>query len=325
MENHASQVDDLVERERASVRSQFSKELQETKWQTHVQKKEKEMIIKREKTLRDHLKRLERCADPETMNPMRLYSEATQPNPRREKKKKVLQNKYEDLQVALMVSQNNFCAEVQAEEEKNSALQQERARLTAEHQDQVREEETKKEALKEQVGELKAQLKSAESLSSCEEEKLKQLSTDLDRQAKSFQEQVEKNLLFQEEMSTLQEQVLQLTAADAVNQAECSITIQAEDDENQALWKELENLRNLIQTLQDDAAQKERHITELQAEQKVQAQDEPNNSPHDSPDTEMQECIEGSVESKIKKPSVWKRCRHFFGLRKKNKRDKVED
>ncbi|CAK6978084.1 cingulin-like [Scomber scombrus] len=103
------------------------KQLDETKEQLAYQKSLKRVFIKKEKEVRNELKRLKRHSDKETIDSVEIPTE-TEYNLRK-KQKKALQKEFDELKVAHVISQERFSAELQAEREKNIALQQEVTQL----------------------------------------------------------------------------------------------------------------------------------------------------------------------------------------------------
>ena len=138
LHDQVEQLTALLKHERTRNRWQYnarlelSKDLNETKQQLARQKSLKEMFIKRGKDTRNELERLKRLSDPETMDTMRIATEVR--NTIKLKRKKVLQQAFEDLKVAYIISQEKFSAELQVEKTKNGALQQELEQLRASHQ-----------------------------------------------------------------------------------------------------------------------------------------------------------------------------------------------
>ena len=205
LRNHARELDDLLRRECNKVRKELGDQLEAAKQEVAHQKSIKEDVIKKEKAARAELERLQRSCDPETLNIDRFATVVR--STLKTKKKKVLQKEYEDLKVALMISEEKSAAELQILKERNSALQQELDQLKASPatEELLAEKDALIQTLQEnasvterrfskQMEELEIELHCAEGLSVCQEEQIKQLTTDLERQTESVQEQVEKNL-----------------------------------------------------------------------------------------------------------------------------------
>nr|XP_046255267.1 hyaluronan-mediated motility receptor-like [Scatophagus argus] len=103
-----------------NIIKELRKQLDETKKELKRQKSLKEtFIIKAKETNRD-MERLKKHCDPHTLRTANIAdpSETT-----REKKKRVLHNDYEKLQMAYIIRKEKFTAELQAEKEKNQFLQ----------------------------------------------------------------------------------------------------------------------------------------------------------------------------------------------------------
>lgn len=106
-------------------------EKKNTQWQR--QKTLKEMYINRGKETKRELESLQKYSDPETLSTAKIAAQVR--NHIKQKKKKDLQKDYEELQVAYMISQEKFTAELQVEREKNKRLQENLERITASHGD----------------------------------------------------------------------------------------------------------------------------------------------------------------------------------------------
>ncbi|XP_016529715.1 interaptin-like [Poecilia formosa] len=97
-------------------------ELEETKIQLKRQKALKELYINKSKETRE-VKRVEKFIDPEVLNTAVIASKVH--NTGKYKKKKVLQQNFEELKVVHLLSQEAFESEILAEREKSKALQEE--------------------------------------------------------------------------------------------------------------------------------------------------------------------------------------------------------
>lgn len=142
------------------MRLQLSRELEDTRQQLCRQKNLKEMLIVKEKDTRNELERLKRLCDPETMNTMRLATEIQ--NNIKTKNKKVLLKELVDLKVAYAMSQESFSTKLQAEKDKNKALQEELKQLKSSHQinlsyeAQLKAEKGKSDSLQKQQNEIQS-------------------------------------------------------------------------------------------------------------------------------------------------------------------------
>ena len=349
LRNHQREVDDLLRRECDKVRMELGEQLEAAKQEVAHQKYIKEDVIKKEKAARAELERLKRCCDPETLNINRFATVVR--STLKTKKKKVLQKEYEDLKVALMISQEKSAAELQILKERNTALQQELDQLkaspateellaekdaliqTLQENASVTERRFSKQV--EEVEELKAQLHCAESLSGCQEERIKQLTTDLEREKESCQMQVlnlmNMTLLLQEEVSALQFQVWELTAANVASEVKHSAVIQVLEETKDQEVNESLSIEALEKPPEPplDAVQELHLILDalpmrptLGARRKcVEMSFVPLPTIEERRVAEVLESYEGYG---VKKPSRWKRFRHFIGLRKRNKGKNVE-
>ncbi|XP_014880347.1 cingulin-like protein 1 [Poecilia latipinna] len=98
-------------------------ELEETKLQLKRQKALKETFINKNKEVKRELERVEKFSDPAVLNAAVIASKVH--NDVKCKKKKDLQQDFEELKVAHLLSQESFVAEIQAEREKSKTLQEE--------------------------------------------------------------------------------------------------------------------------------------------------------------------------------------------------------
>nr|XP_020447267.1 uncharacterized protein LOC109955446 [Monopterus albus] len=130
-------------------RIQFSQELSQTKEQLAYQKAKTEDFIKREKEARKELERLRQYCDAEALSASNIASQVA--NSIKRRKKKDLQKDYEDLKVAYTICQKRFTDELNAERNKNSALQEELEKLRASHHELSLRGEDDSLALKQRV------------------------------------------------------------------------------------------------------------------------------------------------------------------------------
>ncbi|GLD66911.1 synaptonemal complex protein 1-like protein [Lates japonicus] len=104
-------------------RVQVSQELEDTKQQLSNQKHLQELFINKEKEAKKELERLQNYSDAETLNASNIASQVRSDIKR--KKKRDLQQDYEELKVAHMINEEKFNAELQAHKDKIKALQDE--------------------------------------------------------------------------------------------------------------------------------------------------------------------------------------------------------
>ncbi|KAG7231325.1 hypothetical protein INR49_012165 [Caranx melampygus] len=107
--------------------------LETTKEELAKQKSLKKIFIKKDKETRRELERVQTYADPETLDTLKIANQVRDTN--RHKKKKALHKDYEELQVAHLISQEKFTVELQAEKDKNAALQKELDDLRASYKE----------------------------------------------------------------------------------------------------------------------------------------------------------------------------------------------
>ncbi|XP_047217605.1 putative WEB family protein At1g65010, chloroplastic [Girardinichthys multiradiatus] len=108
-------------------------ELAETQFQWRRQKSLKEMYINKEKETKSKLERIDRFSDPATLDPAVIASKVH--NDMKYKKKKLLQKDFEEIKVALILNQEAFTSQIQAEKEKNNVLQEELDKLKTSYEE----------------------------------------------------------------------------------------------------------------------------------------------------------------------------------------------
>ncbi|KAK5617828.1 hypothetical protein CRENBAI_026112 [Crenichthys baileyi] len=108
-------------------------ELEETKFQWRRQKHLKEMYINKGKETKRELERIEKFSDPATLNPAVIASKVH--DNMKYKKKKLLQKDFVQLKVAHTLDQEAFTSQIQAENEKNNALQEELDKLKTSYEE----------------------------------------------------------------------------------------------------------------------------------------------------------------------------------------------
>ncbi|XP_032423073.1 trichohyalin-like [Xiphophorus hellerii] len=108
-------------------------ELEETKLQLKKQKALKETFINEAKEAKRELERLEKFSDPAVLNAAVIASKVH--NDVKYMKKKNLQQDFEELKVAHLLSREAFVAEIQAERKKSLALQEELNQLQTSYEE----------------------------------------------------------------------------------------------------------------------------------------------------------------------------------------------
>ncbi|XP_027874193.1 trichohyalin-like [Xiphophorus couchianus] len=108
-------------------------ELEETKLQLKKQKALKETFINEAKEAKRELERLEKFSDPAVLNAAVIASKVH--NDVKYMKKKNLQEDFEELKVAHLLSREAFVAEIQAERKKSLALQEELNQLQTSYEE----------------------------------------------------------------------------------------------------------------------------------------------------------------------------------------------
>lgn len=220
LRQEVQKLKELLNNERANFireqtwRSELCQELENTKQELTRQKKLKEMFINREKETRRDLQRLQKYSDPETLSTTKMATEVR--NTIKRKKKKLLQVDYEELQVAHLISQEKFPAQLQAEKEKNKALQEELEQLkTSFHEVTTRH----------QVDALTAR------------QQIENLQRELEKEVKAHADGVSKELLLQRNMRADQGALQQKMAQ------EIRLLQQNATEKEMSLQRELEQLR----------------------------------------------------------------------------------
>nr|XP_013881970.1 PREDICTED: coiled-coil domain-containing protein 158-like [Austrofundulus limnaeus] len=101
--------------------AELRQELVNTNAQLEKQKSLKEVFIKKEKEVRQELERIQRYSEADTLRTASIASHVQVAL--KHKKKKVLQQEYEELKVSYVVSQEKLSSELQLEKEKTLELQ----------------------------------------------------------------------------------------------------------------------------------------------------------------------------------------------------------
>ncbi|KAF0038451.1 hypothetical protein F2P81_008935 [Scophthalmus maximus] len=114
-------------------RIHLSQDLEETKQQLAKQKQLTEMFINKGKETRKELEMLQKYSIGDTLNTSKIATQVS--NKIKRKKKKDLQNDYEELQVALTTSQEKSNTELQEERNTSKVLQEELEKLRASYKE----------------------------------------------------------------------------------------------------------------------------------------------------------------------------------------------
>ncbi|KAG7231324.1 hypothetical protein INR49_012164 [Caranx melampygus] len=203
------------EREKNS-RAQISQELEKTKEELAKQKSLKKIFIKKDKETRRELERVQTYADPETLDTLKIANQVRDTN--RHKKKKALHKDYEELQVAHLISQEKFTVELQAEKDKNAALQKELDDLRASYKEVT----------------LKCE---AEVLS---RQQVENLQCELENEKKAHTDRVSENLLLENNLRA------EMEALRCKMDQEISLAHQRTCEQELALKRELEEQKALL-------------------------------------------------------------------------------
>ncbi|KAG7231341.1 hypothetical protein INR49_012181 [Caranx melampygus] len=197
-------------------RAQISQELETTKEELAKQKSLKKIFIKKDKETRRELERVQTYADPETLDTLKIANQVRDTN--RHKKKKALHKDYEELQVAHLISQEKFTVELQAEKDKNAALQKELDDLRASYKEVT----------------LKCE---AEVLS---RQQVENLQCELENEKKAHADRVSENLLLENNLRA------EMEALRSKMDQEISLAQQRTSEQELALKRELEELKTQL-------------------------------------------------------------------------------
>ncbi|XP_027874255.1 trichohyalin-like [Xiphophorus couchianus] len=176
-------------------------ELEETKLQLKKQKALKETFINEAKEAKRELERLEKFSDPAVLNAAVIASKVH--NDVKYMKKKNLQEDFEELKVAHLLSREAFVAEIQAERKKSLALQEELNQLQTSYEE-LRSQYEADDALLRQEAETQ---KYDEARLSEEQRLLENLRAEKDEM---YQEMSQKIKFLQGSEKLLQEELIQL-------------------------------------------------------------------------------------------------------------------
>ncbi|XP_023189992.1 tropomyosin alpha-1 chain-like [Xiphophorus maculatus] len=176
-------------------------ELEETKLQLKKQKALKETFINEAKEAKRELERLEKFSDPAVLNAAVIASKVH--NDVKYMKKKNLQEDFEELKVAHLLSREAFVAEIQAERKKSLALQEELNQLQTSYEE-LRSQYEADDALLRQEAETQ---KYDEARLSEEQRLLENLRAEKDEM---YQEMSQKITFLQGSEKLLQEELIQL-------------------------------------------------------------------------------------------------------------------
>ncbi|GLD47607.1 synaptonemal complex protein 1-like protein [Lates japonicus] len=186
-------------------RVQVSQELEDTKQQLSNQKRLKELFINKEKEAKKELGRLQNYSDAETLNASNIASQVRSDIKRR--KKRDLQQDYEELKVAHIINEEKFNAELQAHKDKIKALQDElklyqekcNTNLQTEENNKVQDEPNL--SLEKLAAELKAEKENNEVLQN-------QLKLSQEKLAAELKAEKENNEVLQNQLKLSQEKLV---------------------------------------------------------------------------------------------------------------------
>ncbi|XP_043958466.1 golgin subfamily A member 6-like protein 1 [Gambusia affinis] len=236
----------LLEMERAGRDQKLSHleaELEETKLQLKKQKDLKETFINQAKEAKRELERLEKFSDPAVLNAAvtasKVHSEVKHMN------KKSLQQDFEELKVAHLLSREAFVAEIQAERKKSAALQEQLDQLQTSFQELSSKHEADDALLRK---EEETQKIHEERLHE-EQQLLENLRAEKD---KMFQEMSQKIKFLQDSEKHLQEELVQLRRSyEELNGKYERYQEELRDEKDANTEREKENLQ-LIKDLRAD-------------------------------------------------------------------------
>ncbi|XP_037833437.1 putative mediator of RNA polymerase II transcription subunit 26 [Kryptolebias marmoratus] len=321
--------------------SQLWQELQETKAQLDKQKSLKEVFIKKEKEVRQELQRLQKYSDAETLSSTKIASQVQ--SSIKQRKKKSLQQDYEELKVAHVMSQERFSAELQQEKEKTKALQQQLDEAKRSYEELSNKYEKEVVALRQQAAAFQQQAAETQSqvdaekqlqnhlketsaqeiqkLREISQEKESKLQKELEQMATSYSHLKTKHEMDVSALKVMSEAFLQQLCKDmhvsVQNNKESLETINNLQAENETMTQENFNLEMICSNFEADV---DRLTAELkdQIEINLQLSSELKDTQLDSPNPEkpLLETPDGELTSPEKKKSFWKRARHFLGLKK---------
>ncbi|KAG8003176.1 hypothetical protein GBF38_007558 [Nibea albiflora] len=309
---------------------QLNQELEETKEQLKRQKSLKEMFINKEKETRRELERLKKYTDPETLSTAKIANQVRDTTKR--KKKKLLQVDYEELQVAHIINEEKFTSDLQAEKNNNKLLQQELERLRISYKVlNARYENDKNKMIQQEMDKLC--ISHSESTQKYETEVIavKQqadtLQSELDNEVKAHAVSVSEGFhkiqnlraeqealrqKMEEEMTVLKQNALKSEKIFESELEELNTQLSVQVSLNLKLSTELKAEREALQKItsrDDNQPPKEAEVAEKQEEQQETT------SPALA--LEPQREAQGTLPDRTAPPpSVWKRTRHFLGLRK---------
>ncbi|XP_037832154.1 myosin-9-like [Kryptolebias marmoratus] len=329
--------------------SQLWQELEETKAQLDKQKSLKEVFIKKEKEVRQELQRLQKYTDAETLSSAKIASQVQ--SSIKQKKKKTLQQDYEELKVAHVISQERFSAELQLEKEKTKALQQQLdeakhlyeelsnkyemdvvalRQQAAAFQQEAAENQSQVDAEKQLQNHLKeTSAKEIQQLREISQEKESKLQKELEQLVSSYSHLKTKHEMDVFALKVMSEAFLhqlskdmQVSVQNNKEHLEKINNLQAENKTlNETMTQEIFNLEMICSNTQKNfEAEVDRLTAELkdQIEINLQLSSELKDRQLDSPNPEkpLLETPDGELTSPEKKKSFWKRTRHFLGLKK---------
>ncbi|XP_071331064.1 paramyosin-like [Trachinotus anak] len=269
------------------------------------------MYINRGKETKRDLERLQKYTDPETLCTTKIATQVRDTIKR--KKKKLLQKDYEELQVAHIISKEQFTADLKMERKKNKALQ-ELQRLKALYQEVTQRYEADVLTVRQQAANLQH---------------------DLDKELKAHADAMTEDLLLEQELraelDALHQKIEEISLAQQ-NAAKQEMFLRIEVEElniqlslnlqlSTELKAERENkhpLQEIITSHESEENQEEKPEWGPEEEPAETQENEPDRQEESLPNVEPKEtdvCEEIHPE-KRQKTSVWKRTRHLLGLRK---------
>ncbi|XP_070765867.1 trichohyalin-like [Enoplosus armatus] len=305
------ELNDLLGRERANFlreqgrRVQLCQELEETKKQLIRQKRLKEMYINRGKETKRELQRFQKYSDGETLSTAKIAAQVH--NNIKQKKKKLLQKDYEELQVAHMIRYEKFSAELQVEKEKSKFLQEELERIKVSHHEVCQKYEAEVLTVRQQADNL-----------------LRELETE----KKAHAERVKKDLYLVQYLRAEQVSLHQKMAE------EMKILQRNSLEKERFLGRELEELKTKlnIQTSLNLELSTELEREDFQPPRRkiARREDEPRKQEESRPSAPAPKLLEEAKVSEEKLPettkptSAWKRALRRLGLKKPQKKKGVQ-
>ncbi|XP_036974692.1 interaptin-like isoform X2 [Acanthopagrus latus] len=151
-----NKMENSSERPTDMSREKLIQELEDTREQLKKQKTLKEMYINRGKETTRELERLRKYSDDATLSSAKIATQVRDNT--RQKKKKDLHKDYEELKVAHLINEEKYQADLQAEKDKNSLLQNEMDQISISYNQLKVRYETDVIEVRQQVETLKHEL-----------------------------------------------------------------------------------------------------------------------------------------------------------------------